>query len=68
METTQPLALLGGLSGQTLVRVELDGGHAEVVDDWDLGERVREVEQAPDGAIWILEDGAGGRLLELRPD
>lgn len=61
-------ALLGGLSGQTLVRVELDGGHAEVVDDWDLGERVREVEQAPDGAIWILEDGAGGRLLELRPD
>lgn len=61
-------ALLGGLSGQTLVRVELDDGQADVVDDWDMGERVREVEQAPDGAIWVLEDGPGGRLLELRPD
>lgn len=61
-------ALLGGLSGQTLVRVELDGEQATAVDDWDMGERVREVEQAPDGAIWVLEDGAGGRLLELRPD
>lgn len=61
-------ALLGGLSGQNLVRVELDGERVEVVDEWDLGERVREVEQGPDGAIWLLEDGPEGRLLELRPD
>lgn len=61
-------ALLGGLSGQTLVRVGLDGEHAEVRADWDLGERIRAVGQAPDGAIWVLEDGPGGRLLELRPD
>jgi glucose/arabinose dehydrogenase len=61
-------ALLGGLSGQNLVRVELDGEQAEAVDDWDMGERVREVEQAPDGAVWVLEDGPGGRLLELGPD
>ncbi len=62
-------ALLGGLSGQNLVRVALDGEQADVVDGWDMGERVREVEQAPDGgAIWVLEDGPGGRLLELRPE
>jgi glucose/arabinose dehydrogenase len=27
--------------------------------------RVREVEQGPDGAIWLLEDGEDGRLLRL---
>lgn len=57
-------ALLGALSGQALIRVPLDGGPAE---RWDAGARVRETEVAPDGAIWLLEDGDGGRLLELRP-
>ena len=28
---------------------------------------IRAVAEAPDGAIWLLEDGSGGRLLELRP-
>ncbi len=60
-------ALLGGLSGQALVRVELDGSVATPVAEWDMGERIRAVEEGPDGAIWLLEDGAGGRLLELRP-
>ncbi|MFX0539078.1 PQQ-dependent sugar dehydrogenase [Ornithinimicrobium sp. Y1847] len=64
----QDSALLGGLSGQTLVRVDLDGQDAEVADQWDMGSRIRAVDEAPDGSIWILEDGAGGRLLELRPD
>ena len=31
--------------------------------EWD--ERVREVEQGPEGALWVLEDG--GRLLKLTP-
>lgn len=60
-------ALLGGLSGQRLVRVQIDGGEAQTVEQWDAGERVRAVAEAPDGAVWILEDGDGGRLLELRP-
>ncbi|MCG2805358.1 PQQ-dependent sugar dehydrogenase [Propionicimonas sp.] len=29
--------------------------------------RIREVEQAPDGSIWLLEDTPGGRLLRLAP-
>lgn len=61
-------ALLGGLSGQTLVCVQLDQDSAEIVDDWDMGNRIREVEEAPDGTIWVLEDKAGGRLLELKPN
>ena len=32
-----------------------------------MGQRIREVEQAPDGSIWLLKDGAGGRLLRLTP-
>ncbi len=60
-------AFLGGLSGQRLVRVELDGRQAEAVQEWDAGARVRAVVQAQDGSLWVLEDGSGGRLLELRP-
>jgi glucose/arabinose dehydrogenase len=32
-----------------------------------MGRRIREVEQGPDGAIWLLEDGSSGRLLKLMP-
>ena len=31
------------------------------------GERIREVEQGPEGALYVLEDGSGGRLLKLTP-
>lgn len=63
----QGSALLGGLSGENLVRVQLGGAEEGVVDEWDMGERIRAVAEAPDGAIWLLEDESGGRLLELRP-
>jgi aldose sugar dehydrogenase len=58
-------ALLGGLSGQNLVRVELDADSAEPVGEWEMGDRIRAVEEAPDGAIWIATDD--GALIELRP-
>ena len=32
-----------------------------------MGERIREVEQGPDGAVYVLEDGANARLLKLTP-
>ncbi len=60
-------AFIGALSGQALIRVDLDGTRASQAEQWDLGDRVREVEQAPDGSIWLLTDGAGGRLLRLTP-
>lgn len=63
----QGSALLGGLSGQTLVRVPITGEGTGTPESWDAGVRIREVKAAPDGAVWILEDGADGRLLELRP-
>jgi glucose/arabinose dehydrogenase len=63
-------ALAGGLSGQALVHIDLDGGNAREVARWDMGQRIREVEQAPDGSIYLLEDQqgpSGGRLLRLTP-
>ena len=58
-------AFIGALSGQALIRVDLDGATASKADEWAFGDRVREVEQAPDGSIWVLLDGPGGKLLRL---
>jgi aldose sugar dehydrogenase len=63
-------AFIGGLSSEALVRVKLDGETASKGDQWPMGARIREVEQGPDGAIWLLEDGdsgSKGRLLKLTP-
>ena len=63
-------ALIGALSGQALVRVTIDGNSAREVERFPMEARIREVEQAPDGSIYLLEDqreGAGGRLLRLSP-
>lgn len=64
--------LIGGLSSQALVRVEVNGDNAREAARYDMGARIREVEQGPDGAIWLLEDededdGSQGRLLKLTP-
>jgi aldose sugar dehydrogenase len=61
---------IGGMGAQSLVRVQLDGAKASKADEWKMDARIREVEQGPDGAIWLLEDGvrgSQGRLLKLTP-
>jgi glucose/arabinose dehydrogenase len=58
---------IGGLASQALIRVEFDGTNAREAGRYDMGKRIREIEQGPDGAIWLLEDGGGGRLLKLTP-
>lgn len=60
-------AFLGGLSSEALIRVEIDGDNAREAERFDMGARIREVEQGPDGNIWLLEDGGDGRMLELVP-
>jgi glucose/arabinose dehydrogenase len=62
--------LICALSGKALVRVAIDGATAKPADQWSMGMRVRDVAQAPDGSVWVLEDGgrgAGGRLFRLTP-
>ncbi len=61
---------IGGLSSMSLVRVEFDGEKAREAQRFDMKRRIREVEQGPDGAIWLLEDGTRqgkGALLKLTP-
>lgn len=60
-------ALIGGLSSRALVHVDIDGTQAKEAARYEWGVRVRETEQGPDGALWVLEDGPGGRLLKLTP-
>jgi glucose/arabinose dehydrogenase len=60
-------ALIGALSGEALVRVAISGNQAREVERYEMGERIREVEQGPDGNVYLLEDGEGGRLLRLVP-
>lgn len=61
-------ALIGGLSSKALVRVVIqpDGTAAEA-ERYTWGKRVREVEEAPDGSVYVLEDEDGARLLRLTP-
>ena len=61
---------IGGMSSQSLVRVEFDGANAREAERFNMQRRIREVEQGPDGALWLLEDGTrGGQswLLKLTP-
>ena len=62
-------ALIGGLVSESLVRVEITGGDAKAreAERFDMGKRIREVEQGPDGAVWILEDRENARLRRLSP-
>ena len=55
---------------KTLVRVAIDGNSAREVARYPMNARIREVEQDPDGSIYLLEDGgrdSQGRLLRLTP-
>lgn len=63
-------AFIGGMSSMSLVRIEFDGDSAREAERFDMQRRIREVEQGPDGAIWLLEDGTRngqGWLLKLTP-
>ena len=59
----------GALADRDLIRLELDGnkvGHEERLLG-DMGQRIRDVREGPDGAIYVLTDETDGRLLKLTP-
>jgi glucose/arabinose dehydrogenase len=59
--------VLSGLVQQGLVRVRVSGNSATEVGRISLGARIRALEEAPDGRIWVLQDGNPGSLIELTP-
>lgn len=63
-------AFVGGMAIPTLSRLEFSGDkvtHEERLLE-DLGERIRDVRQGPDGMIYLLTDSNEGRLLKLKPE
>jgi len=54
-------AFISGLSSQAIIRIELDGDSAREAERYNMGMRIRTIEQGPEGELWILEDGREGR-------
>jgi aldose sugar dehydrogenase len=63
----QGQALIAGLGSGGIVRVKIEGEKATELERIDLGNRIREIEQAPDGTLYVLEDGEGAKLRHLVP-
>jgi len=59
---------ISGLGSKTLNRIIFDGhGGAKTAERWDVGKRIRDVEQGPDGSLWMLEDANPGALIHVTP-
>ena len=62
--------VLGGLSGEVLVRLDVEGDRVvgeERLFERQLG-RVRDVRVGGDGAIYLLTDAADGKLIRVAPE
>lgn len=61
---------VGGLATRVLVRLELDGRKVvreeRLLRD-EVGQRIRDVAQGPDGAIWVVTDESNGKLIRIAP-
>lgn len=63
-------AFVGSLKEKRVARLEMDGNRVlreEPLLEGVVGERVRDVEQGPDGLVYLLTDEKDGRLLRIEP-
>ena len=61
-------AFVTGLGSESIHHISFDGkGGATGLERWAMGHRIRDLEVAPDGAIWILEDSAKGAVWRVTP-
>src|SRR6202012_93238 len=59
---------VSGMGTTSLSRIIFDGhGGAKMAERWNVGKRVRDVEEGPDGSLWILEGANPGSLLPVTP-
>lgn len=60
---------IGSLSPGGLVRLELEHGRVTKEQRYggELAQRIRDVRQGPDGALYMVTDSSRGRILRLAP-
>ena len=60
---------VGGLRGTQVQRLVLENGEVTSVEVLlnDLGQRIRDVRQGPEGALWVITDDSDGQLLRITP-
>jgi aldose sugar dehydrogenase len=60
---------IGSLTPGALVRLEMQNGRVTKEERYlgNLNERIRDVEQGPDGRLYLLTDSERGRILRLDP-
>jgi glucose/arabinose dehydrogenase len=60
---------IGSLDPGLLVRLTLKDGRVAREERYlaDLGERIRDVRQGPDGLLYLLTDSGDGRILRVLP-
>jgi aldose sugar dehydrogenase len=59
---------LSGMATMSLTRIIFDGkGGAKVAERWNVGKRIRDVAEAADGTLWLLEDANPGALIHVTP-
>jgi glucose/arabinose dehydrogenase len=59
---------VSGMSTKSFNRFVFDGhGGAKPAERWDMGHRIRDVEEAADGSLWMLEDANPGALFHVTP-
>jgi glucose/arabinose dehydrogenase len=61
--------LIGSLNPGALVRLEMSGGRVTREERHlvELRERIRDVQQGPDGLVYVVTDSPVGRVLRVRP-
>jgi glucose/arabinose dehydrogenase len=60
---------VGGLASNALVRLVLENGRVTKEERYlhELHERIRDVQQGPDGYLYVITDNSDGRLLRVKP-
>lgn len=59
---------VSGMATKSLNRIVFDGhGGAKSAERWDMEHRIRDVEEGPDGSLWLLEDANPGALFHVTP-